>query len=247
MNRAERRAAAKEYQSQLARGAVELEAPSATKTTITFAYAAGENVRTLWHQSVLACAARSHQHGFLLRPRLCESGPRIDKARNMLVEAFLDTDDEYLLFCDTDIVFAPQDVKALLEVDAPIAGALYFTAAAGMEPWPVALEGPNEEGKYPPIDLPEPPEDFDDLPELEQVAWMTAATQPRTVAAVGCGLMLIRRDVVIDVASAYDGLPFAYADDRGEDVTFCLRAGELGYETVLVPAARVGHVKASVL
>lgn len=268
MNRADRRALARDIQKQIAAGGVDLAAPAqqgaAQPATLFLAWMYNENGARptgAWVQSLLACAARSAALGFQVRPRSCETGPQLCKARNLLVRSFLEqTEDDYLLFSDTDIAFAPEDVKALLEADAPIAGALYFTAATGMEPWPTALEWEVVEAESTeeaednaaipepslvPITLPEPPEDVLAAHEgLNQ--WVESALQPRRVDAVGAGLMLIRRDVVASVAETYPR-PFEYWESRGEDATFCLRAAELGFETVLVPKARVGHVKAQVL
>jgi len=279
LNRAETRALGRDIAKQIAAGGVDLAPAAQRRVPIFLGYCAGATVHTAWVSSLLACAARSPALGLALRPRLCESGPMIQKARNLLLRAFLETEDEYLLFVDTDIVFSAEDIKLLLEADAPIAGALYFTAATGMEPWPVALERRDEEAEpgvevsdgksdtrapgLVPITLPEPPEDLlagklredataeevaaADAQDAKLLEWLETETQPRRVDAVGAGLMLVRRDVAAALAEAHDGRPFAYVDDIGEDVTFCLRAAELGFETILVPAARVGHVKAVVL
>jgi hypothetical protein len=218
-----------------------------------------------WVNSLLSLAARSQEFGLNIRPRACETGPQLDKARNMLLQAFLRTEDDYLLFSDTDVLFEPGDVRALLEADAPIAGALYFTAATGGSPTPVPLVGePGDDGetRYVPMLLPEPPEDL--LPTFEpnpddpdsvaeaaerdqaMAAWAVAAAQPTPVAGVGMGLTLIKREVAAEMAEAHPR-PFEYANGLSEDLTFCLRAADLGFQTVCVLKARAGHVKATIL
>jgi hypothetical protein len=261
LNRSERRALARDISKQMASGAVDLAAPPQRPATIFLGWLYRDpDARPYgaWVQSLLACAARSASLGFGLIPQACETGPQLDKARNMLLRSFLTTELDYLLFSDTDIVFTPDDVKLLLEADAPIAGALYFTAAADTEPWPVALEwGPDEsEGtskSLVPITLPEPPEDLFDGdhsdfadPNEKFRDWEREALAPRRVDALGAGLLLIRRDAALAVAERH-ARPFEYADGRSEDANFCLRAAELGFESLLVPQARVGHIKAVVL
>ena len=268
VNRAERRAAAKDIAQQMAeaerqeaKGGRVLGKGSASPKTLFMGYAAGADVRTAWHRSILACAVRSQEFGYVIRPRDVESGPDLAKARNMLLKSFLDTEDQYLLFVDTDIAFAPQDVAMLLAADAPIAGALYFTAALGMEPWPVAMverledaSGEAEDGAdkapgpsrtdYVPITLPTPPDDLEAEGATEE--WLATLSMPIPVAGVGMGLTLIKREVAQRVAANFE-FPFEYADGRSEDLTFCLRAGELNYQTVVMPAARVGHLKVTML
>lgn len=259
MNRADRRAATKQFAQQLGSGAVDLSAAAATKdpVVLTVGYLASDKVHTAWHRSMMATAARSSEYGFLLRPKDVESGPFLTPGRNAVVKSFLENEDPYLLFTDTDIAFAPQDVAMLLATKAAIAGALYFTAALGQEPWPTALvesdqHVPAEPGEEPgpvqyvPVTLPVPPDDFDEESSESLEKWMAVLAAPIPVAGVGCGLTLYRRDAVQAVADKYE-FPFEYRGNDGEDLVFCLRAAELGFETVLVPSARVGHLKTGML
>ena len=261
MNRADRRALAKQIAQDVGTGAVDLAQLAAKKKTITLAYMyneTGARPTGSWVRSLLAVAARSNEFGFQVRPRECETGPHLSRARNLLLKSFLETEDEYLLFTDTDIAFAPQDVAMLLAADAPIAGALYFTAALGTQPWPTAMvegqqaeDGPgtgdvSAKPGLVPLTLPTPPEDFDEANQEQLEAWMAELAIPIKVDAVGMGLTLIKREVCEKVAAAYP-YPFEYIGDQGEDLIFCLRAKELGYDTVVVPAARVGHIKVAML
>jgi GT2 family glycosyltransferase len=66
------------------------------------------------------------------------------------------------------------------------------------------------------------------------------------------GLTLIRREVLEDLGADHEKLwPFAetIVDGRalGEDVTFCLRAKEKGYQTWLCGDARAGHAKTFII
>lgn len=258
MNRAARRQAAKEFQAQLAAGAVDLsqlgaKRQAAKPKTITLGYMYNDNAARptgSWVRSLLALAARSSEFNLAVRPRECESGPFLSRARNILLKSFLETGDDYLLYSDTDIAFAPQDVAMLIAADAPIAGALCFSAALGTDPWPVALvEGdPEEDGtsKFVPVTLPRPPEDFDEADQDQLQAWMVTLSIPIPVASPGMGLTLIRREVAEKMAAEHEH-PFEYEGDRGEDLVFCLRAAALGYSSIVMPAARVGHLKVGIV
>lgn len=273
MNRTQRRQATKRLQAALKdesfAGAVDLASLSqgqALPKTITFGYLVDETVSAGFLRSVLAVAARSRDFGFMVRPRDVEVTVERPRAYNLLLKSFLDTGDDYLLVAGTDIAFAPQDVAMLIAADAAIAGALYFTAATGQESWPTAwVEGDDE--AYAPVALPTPPEDLtrpdpaafaadDDGAAAYQAAdaeyqgvlaeWANTLAQPIPVDGVGFGLTLIRRDVAADMVADFV-FPFEAVQDRREDLTFCLRAATLGYQTVVVPAARVGHMRQGML
>lgn len=260
MNRAERRALAK----QIAKGGVPIQEQPPEPKVITLGYCYSElnGVAGAWHSSILKLYAAGARAGYAFRECPVETGPFLSSARNMILSRSLEYEDDYLLMTDTDTVFQPQDVSLLLEADAAIAGAHYLTAAAGEPPRAVALvevdsEAAVGEKTYEPVDLPELPtppyaEEFEDTKDYEPavMAYMAELAEPeyapRKVAAVGCGLMLIRRDVMVAMAEEFDN-PFEYVGNVGEDVTFCLRAAHLGFDTVLVPQARIGHLKMVVL
>jgi hypothetical protein len=260
LNRATKRAAQRDIARQERRlkqqGAVDLKQRPAKVPTISLGYCWNEarGVSGFWHQSVLSIV-KGLAGRFAIRPIAVECGPAIAFGRNAVVESFLATEDEYLLFTDTDMMFGVRDVDLLLAADAPIAGALYFNAATGELPVATALvEG--DDGAYAPLSLPElpdPPEQNEGQSDEEfaEIAgqWLSAkfiAEEPREVAGVGLGLTLIKREVVEAVKSVYER-PFEFDGDNGEDLTFCLRAAEMGHRTVVVPGARIAHLKVGVI
>lgn len=254
MNRAQRRQAAKEFQAQLATGAVpDLAELARRPKTITLAFPVDGPIAVEFHRSVVQTFSQSTQFGFACRARDCEHDGNAPRAKNLLLKSFLETEDDYLLFADTNIAFAPQDVAMLIAADSPIAGALYFTAATGSEAWPVAwVEAPTEDGQEPsgsggtsayvPVSLPTPPEDFDETNQEQLEDWMATLSLPIPVAGVGFGLSLIMRQTAEAMADNYQW-PFEVCQDQDEDLQFCLRAGALGLQTVVLPAARVGHMR----
>lgn len=229
--------------------------PSKPKViSIGYCYSEKGGVAGRWHQSVVKLLASVSAAGFACRELPMETGPFLTQARNKILQRHLEFGDEYMLFTDTDIIFTPEDVGLLLAADAAIAGAHYLTAASGQQPWATALvEG---ESGLEPVTLPElspqpigavegmTPEQKARCDE-EMSKWIAeymAKTQPMKVAAVGFGLMLIKHEVVVAMAEKYDN-PIEYVGNTGEDIVFCQRAAELGFETMLVPQARVGHLK----
>ena len=242
MNREQRRAAEREIKRQTAKGGIPLATADAAREALQkqvphlfLAYVHPGIVHEMWMMSVLSLIARS-PGVFAIRPAGVHTGPLLSRARNTLVEAFLQSSDDYLLFTDTDMVFTFEDVKTLVETDAPIAGALYYSAATGIaDPWCTALvPSDDDEDTFVPLVVPEPD------------AATNAPAGPIEVACVGMGLTLIRREVVEALAPVRRLWPFAETVEErgyGEDLTFCLRAAEEGFKTVVVPAARVGHIK----
>lgn len=224
--------------------------PVVKPKTISLGYTYSERIGVSgrWHQSVIRFLASVSAAGYAARELPVETGPFLSQARNKILQRHLEFGDDYMLFTDTDIVFTPEDVGLLLAADAAIAGAHYLTAASGQQPWATALvEG--DDGLEP-VALPEiPPQPEKDeagqVDEEEMGKWIgeyVSLTQPRKVAAVGCGLMLIKHEVVVAMAEGYVH-PFEYLGNTGEDIVFCQRAADLGFDTMLVPQAHVGHLK----
>jgi hypothetical protein len=270
LNRAQRRQLAKQYGHNLddpaLAGAVDLANIQAPKM-VFMGYLTDEFVRVEFLRSLLATAARSGELGYMVRPRDVEVTIERARALNLLLKSFLQTEDEYLLFADTNIAFAPQDVAMLIAADTPIAGALYFTAASGAESWPVAWvereKGPDDDlseiADHVAVTLPTPPEDLlptyevtEDMSAEEKVeadrrqeamgAWAAQLSLPIPVAGVGFGLALVQRECARNMVENFEW-PFEAIQDRREDLVFCLRAAELGFETAVLPAARVGHIR----
>lgn len=60
----------------------------------------------------------------------------------------------------------------------------------------------------------------------------------------GCGMAgcLMQTDVVLSVASRFDGRMFDPLDGMGEDISFCWRARQCGYQIWCDPSIELGHV-----
>jgi len=224
--------------------------------TLGYCYSAHFGVAGLWHRSVVQLLAAGSRAGLAFREMPAETGPFLSRSRNHILAKHLEYGDDYLLMTDTDTVFTPEDVGLLLESDAAIAGALYYAAAPdGGPPWATALV---EDGEvFNPIVLPELPSfpvpgEFEDTKDFEAAVGMHLQElqqpeyQPQKVASVGMGLTLIKHEVCEAMAEAFPN-PFEYVGDTGEDITFCHRAADLGFDTILVPQARIGHIKQMII
>lgn len=192
----------------------------------------------------------------------------IDRARNVLAAAFLQSDATHLLFVDGDIGFVPDDVLGLLQrmqadpalavVGAPcpkrtvnwnlVASAAAKGLAGGN---PAALE--RFSGVFT-LDLIDPAGEF-------------RLDQPIELLRVGTGLMLIRRAVIEALAARHPELRYtADALDResglageqltalfqpmidpdtghllSDDYAFCRRVRDAGYRIWLAPWMRTTH------
>ena len=62
------------------------------------------------------------------------------------------------------------------------------------------------------------------------------------VAGCGFGCVLMKAQILADVMNNNGGKCFVPDQKLGEDVAFCQRAANLGYEIWCEPTARVGHV-----
>jgi len=165
--------------------------------------------------------------------------------RNGVVEHFLkrESKPQWLVFLDTDIVFAnPEIIYGLYEdadpVERPIVSGLYFTYVATIFTACWFKRKSEEFGEYRSLEQLEP-----SLQELD---------------AIGMGCAIIHRSVFEKMAEAYprekdpwqwfghdlvqtsSGLP----DRLGEDMSFCRRARELGFRIWGDGRLGFGHIKA---
>jgi len=177
-----------------------------------------------------------------VRGRICDvvtqmSGPLIAQARTTVVDTFLTTNAQWLLQIDSDMVFEPADILALLEAadaqDRPIIGALYVGTNQGAE----TLEA--EAGWHVP----------------GGIGWVAPQRAAGLVLVdfVGAGALLVHRRVYGRLATLYPRPQPWFAEVArwgqvyGEDGEFCHRAKAAGYPIHVHADVRIGHVKTVVL
>lgn len=135
----------------------------------------------------------------------------------------------HMLMVDSDIMFEPDALDKLVAARKPIVGGLYFGMNTdNWKPFPTAMKVFEDEQYHP----------HDNLPQTGTVK----------VDAIGMGFTLIKREVVEAIGCDETRLlPFAETliGDRavGEDIAFCARAKEKGFQTWVSIDTRVYHFK----
>ena len=192
----------------------------------------------------------------------------IDRARNVLAAAFLQSDATHLLFVDGDIGFAPDDVLGLIrrmqaDPELAVIGAPCPKRAVNWNLVASAAAKGLAQGNPPAL------ERFSGLFTLDLVdpAGEFRLDQPIELNRVGTGLMMIRRDVIEALADRHAELRYAAdALDResglagdhltalfqpmidsdtghllSDDYAFCRRVRDAGYRIWLAPWMRTTH------
>jgi GT2 family glycosyltransferase len=213
---------------------------------VAVAYLHHNQVAYSWHHSMVQVLGATPTRSRVLRGGIiavrCNAG-QIADARNKAIRIFLEGQAPWLWWVDTDMGFAPDTVERLMDaadpVERPVVGALCFaqkeTGLDGMggyriRPAPTIydwqphgdLQGVDIRYDYPPDDL-------------------------VRCAATGSACILIHRSVLERIAAKhgpvwYDPLPAR--DGRiGEDLSFCLRAGELDIPVHVHTGISTTHLK----
>lgn len=148
-----------------------------------------------------------------------EVGSLIYDARNKLVKQALKMGAEWTMWFDSDMIFQPDTMLRLLEHDAPIVSGAYFR-------------------RCPPYHLVA----FDKC-DAKKREWNDLPLPTETVkcGGVGFGCVLVRTDVLFDVAAKFKTW-FEPMNGFGEDLSFCWRARDCGYDILLDPSVKCGHV-----
>lgn len=164
------------------------------------------------------------------------SGPNVSAARNRVVAAFLAGPADWLLMVDTDMSWEPDAVRLLMESadpeSAPIVGALCFGVADGR--------------LYSTI--------FTNLAVGDRHALVRFDRHPRerlvSCDATGAAFLLIHRGVLEAVRDRAFSVAFPWFQETerhgmpvSEDITFCLRARDLGYPVHVDTRVKTGHHK----
>lgn len=147
-------------------------------------------------------------------------------ARNNLSARAIQLGADYVLWLDSDMVFAP-DILERLFADysagkGDIISGLYFRRVAPFKPVLFSAVESTAEGPF----TAEPESIPDDVFEI---------------AGCGFGCVLMPTGVLMDVIGKY-GNPFDPINGMGEDLSFCWRARQCGYRIVCDPAVSLGHV-----
>jgi GT2 family glycosyltransferase len=150
-----------------------------------------------------------------------------------IVKQSIAVEAEWILFVDGDMCFPPDALKKLFSLNKDIASVTYNFR------------------KYPLCSVVKLHDDYDsdyqDVdPNVEKPIPLDKIRSPFRVGAAGTGFMLIKVDVFKKLDQPWF---FFEAEDEsigkqpvGEDIWFCNKAREKGYEIWVDPSIKVGHV-----
>jgi hypothetical protein len=145
-------------------------------------------------------------------------------ARNKLCQMVLDSDAKYLWFMDDDHAFSPDILHRLLAHEKDLVVPVCFTRSAPFPP--VDFVERVGDDRYLPVYLPEmPPSGLVQL------------------AAGGTAGMLIHRSVI----EALDGPEWFEYGAASEDILFCNKAIDAGFELYCDLGTRLGHITTAVV
>lgn len=146
-------------------------------------------------------------------------GSLIYEARNKLAKQAIKMGADWTMWFDSDMIFPPETMIKLLEHNAPIVSGAYFR-------------------RSPPYHLVA----FDEC-DTKNRKWTDLKLPAETVSCggVGFGCVLVKTDVLFDVAAKFQTW-FEPMNGFGEDLSFCWRARECGYDILLDPSISCGHV-----
>jgi hypothetical protein len=194
----------------------------------------------------------------------------ITRARNYLVDEFLRTDFTHLLFIDSDIHYAPQDVIALLALNKDVIGGPYPKKSIN---WKNVADTAR---KHPDLD----PKELEKLVgeyvfNVVKGTKQFTVTEPLEVMEIGTGFMMVKREVFDKMKEAYptiqykpdhvgqanfDGTRYIHAyfdtviDSKdsivgggserylSEDYMFCQMWRKIGGEIYLCPWMKTQHI-----
>jgi hypothetical protein len=231
----------------------------------------GGQCNGLYMKACLDLQGVCQQYGIEVRFSFLFNESLITRARNYLVDEFLRSGYTHLLFIDSDILFNPQDVLALLALDKDVIGGPYpkksinwrniFAAAKKI------ISDPKfDETKFNPGELEGLTGDyvFNPVPGTKTFR----VTEPLEVMEIGTGYMLIKREVLDKFKEEYPHLNYkpdhvgqanfdgsryihAYFDTvidpdshryLSEDYMFCQYWRAIGGQIWLCPWMKTQHV-----
>lgn len=134
---------------------------------------------------------------------------------------------DYLMFVDSDIVFAPAAIWKLIERDKDIIGGIYYGKATPNQPIVYRLNGRDK---------------YEHINEFGK--------EPFECDGLGTGFMLIKKrvleaftpEVVKRLGKPFNMYQKADGTEQGEDLAFCRRAKSLGFKVWADPSISLGHV-----
>lgn len=144
-------------------------------------------------------------------------GSCIAQNRNECVQDALNDDVDYILWVDSDMTFEPNNLKQLLADDKDIVTGLYFTRKQPVEP---VIYSMVDDSEY-----------YASIKDYDKNAMFK-------VGGCGGGFVLVKTDVYKKIEKDW----YSIIGNIGEDLSFCRRALENGYDIWCDATVKLGHV-----
>ncbi len=159
------------------------------------------------------------------------TGGYVAHNRNALVRAAREKQATHLMFIDADHLFAASSIIRLLDHDKDIVAANYNTRGN---------LGPNGEL----LNVLKP---FDDKGKMVTDGSVANFVMPQDlfkVAGIGTGMMLIKLSVFdkLEPAPWFVAWEDEFGNHHTEDIEFCIKAREAGFDIWCSPTIQVGHI-----
>src|SRR3990167_8311008 len=168
---------------------------------------------------------------------------RIDKARNHIAKQALEGRFDYLFFVDDDNPVPPETLKLFIEDDKDIVIA------------PILTRNPDEHGRHQLCAFYKQERDVDGKKMIlyQNITDFKDGGPLHSIDAGGCGAMLIKRRVLEAMYNKYRDFMFEFGNlnmgkerrTTSEDVEFCERAINLGFELWLDDRVQPTHISGS--
>ena len=152
------------------------------------------------------------------------AGSLVYDSRNKLVAKAVELGCDYVMWFDSDMVFEPDTMERLMAHDKDIVSGVYFRRTGSYKPVLLKELRLNEDGTAVAVD-------YIDYPKNELF----------TAEGIGFGCVLVKTKVFYEMALKFQDF-FTPIGKCGEDLSFCLRARELGFDINVDPTIRLGHV-----
>ena len=163
-----------------------------------------------------------------------EVGSLVYVARNNLAHLAIDSGADQVLWLDSDMVFTPDFLERLTAVrkenDIDILTSLCFRR------------------KYPFTPCIYDKLNYDQaLSKCFYTQFLSIPEERFKVGGCGMAGCLMGTDVLMSVSSKFNGRMFDPLEGMGEDISFCWRARQCGYDIWCDPAISMGHVGQTVI
>jgi len=155
------------------------------------------------------------------------AGSLIYDSRNKIAGKAVELHADYVMWFDSDMIFMPDTLEKLMkhmEDGKDIVSGVYHRRSGSYAPVLYKELNLKEDGTVDPVS-------YDDYPKDKLFK----------AAGVGFGCVLMKTSVLLEMAAEYLDW-FTPMNKLGEDLSFCQRATQLGYEIWVDPSVQCGHV-----